>query len=241
MSDDGLRARQPAAISSALKVLEEVAKRGTGVTAQEISANLGMPRATTYRIVNLLVQDGYLVRMPDLHGFALGRKVVELVHLVAPTGLPPAATAELQRLRGSIRAGVHLVRFDGATVRVVDQDPDFPLIDPEGFESHPHRSAAGRLLVAELTATGERLPAGIEIDAEEAAALVTTTGSVGYAVQVGAFAPGFGCLAVPLRTTDGRLIGSVTVSAPARRVTQPEDLVRRLGDAVPRIARDLAW
>lgn len=228
MSDDGLRARQPAAISSALKVLEEVAKRGTGVTAQEISATLGMPRATTYRIVNLLVQDGYLVRMPDLHGFALGRKVVELVHLVAPTGLPPAATAELQRLRASIRAGVHLVRFDGATVRVADQDPDFPLIDLAGFEAHPQRSAAGRLLVAELASGSDPIPDGVERGA-------------GYAVQVGSFAPGFGCLAVPLRASDGRLIGSVTISAPARRVTQPEELLRRLGDSLPGIARDLAW
>ena len=241
MSDDGLRARQPAAISSALKVLEEVAKRGTGVTAHEISTNLGMPRATTYRIVNLLVQDGYLVRMPDLRGFALGRKVVELVHLVAPTGLPPATTAELQRLRVSIRAGVHLMRFEGASVRVADQDPDFPLIDPEGFESQPLRSAAGRLLVAELMVAGDRLPSGIAMDADEAVALMTTTSSAGYATQIGSFAPGFGCLAVPLRALDGRLVGSVAVSAPARRVTQPDDLLQRIGDALPRIARDLAW
>lgn len=228
MSEEGLHARQPAAISSALKVLEEVARCGTGVTAQEISTNLGMARATTYRIVNVLVQDEYLVRMPDLRGFALGRKVVEFVHLVAPTGLSPAAAAELRRLRASIRAGVHLVRFDGATVRVADQDPDFPLIDPEGFEAHPRRSAAGRLLVAELAAGSDPIPEGVERDA-------------GYAVQIGSFAPGFGCLAVPLRTMDGRLIGSVTISAPARRVGQPDELLRRLGDSLPRIAGDLAW
>ena len=51
---------------------------GPGVTAREISDNLAMPRATTYRLLNLLVQDEYLVRMPDLRGFALGRKVVQL-------------------------------------------------------------------------------------------------------------------------------------------------------------------
>lgn len=52
-----LRARQPKAIHSALTVLEEVARAGAGVTAREISESLGLPRATAYRLLNLLVQD----------------------------------------------------------------------------------------------------------------------------------------------------------------------------------------
>ncbi len=94
MSNGDLSARQPKAIHSALTVLEEVARCGAGVTAREVSDNLGLPRATAYRLLNLLVQDEYLVRMPDLRGFALGRKVVQLVGLVAPQP-PPLAAREL--------------------------------------------------------------------------------------------------------------------------------------------------
>jgi len=45
-----------------LSVLEEVARCGTGVTAREVNDNLLLPRATIYRLLNLLVQDEYLVR-----------------------------------------------------------------------------------------------------------------------------------------------------------------------------------
>ncbi|NKX51949.1 helix-turn-helix domain-containing protein, partial [Arthrobacter deserti] len=81
--DVGLRARQPKAVQSALAVLEEVARCGPGGTGMEVSRNLGLPKATTYRLLNLLVEDEYLVRMPDLSGFALGRKVEMLVRLAA--------------------------------------------------------------------------------------------------------------------------------------------------------------
>ena len=111
-----VRARQPKAIHSALTVLEEVARLGAGVTAQEISQSLGLPRATTYRLINLLVQDEYLVRMPDLTGFALGRKVVELAHLVAPSPPPQAVREVIAGLRSRIRGGIHLVRYEGDRV-----------------------------------------------------------------------------------------------------------------------------
>jgi DNA-binding IclR family transcriptional regulator len=80
-ADAGLRARQPKAVQSAFAVLEEVARCGPGVTGMEVSRNLGLPKATTYRLLNLLVEDEYLVRMPDLSGFALGRKVEMLARL----------------------------------------------------------------------------------------------------------------------------------------------------------------
>ena len=60
--------RQPQAVRSALLILEEVAAAGVGVTAKEISAALRIPPATTYRLLNLLVAEEYLVRLPDLGG-----------------------------------------------------------------------------------------------------------------------------------------------------------------------------
>ncbi|MDO9395670.1 MAG: helix-turn-helix domain-containing protein, partial [Herbiconiux sp.] len=158
-----LRARQPKAVHSALAVLEEVARCGAGVTAQQVSENLGMPRATTYRLINLLVQDEYLVRMPDLRGFTLGRKVVELAHLVAPARPPQAAVAVVEELRAGIRGGVHLVRYEGDRMRVVDPDPDFPLADSRRLDAELDTSAMGRLLVAEVLAAGRPLPAELSV------------------------------------------------------------------------------
>lgn len=76
----GLGGRQPQAVRSALNVLRAVADAGPGVTAKEISARLQLPPATTYRLLNLLVGEEYLVRLPDLTGFALGARFAGLVH-----------------------------------------------------------------------------------------------------------------------------------------------------------------
>ncbi|MFU8947543.1 helix-turn-helix domain-containing protein [Mycetocola zhadangensis] len=183
-----VRARQPKAIHSALTVLEEVARlgAGAGVTAQEISQSLGLPRATTYRLINLLAQDEYLVRMPDLTGFALGRKVVELASLVAPPPPPQAVRDVIADLRSRIRGGIHLVRYEGDRILIVDADPDFPLSDESRITLDLTVSAMGRLLLAERA--GDASPSG-------------------YASQTGELMPGYGCLALPICAADGRLVG----------------------------------
>lgn len=85
-ADGALSGRQPKAVQSALQVLEAVALAGTGVTAKDIAEHLSMPSATTYRLLNLLVADGYIVRLPDLSGFALGPRMGLLIDAaVSPT------------------------------------------------------------------------------------------------------------------------------------------------------------
>lgn len=71
-------ARQPAAVDSAFAVLEAVADLGPGVTTRELVEVLDLSRATVYRILKHLVAQEYLVRTPDLTGFALGARVLAL-------------------------------------------------------------------------------------------------------------------------------------------------------------------
>lgn len=59
------------------------------MTARELSGHLGLPRATAYRLLNLLVADEYLVRTTDLSGFALGAKVAQLAEAVSPVACRP--------------------------------------------------------------------------------------------------------------------------------------------------------
>jgi DNA-binding IclR family transcriptional regulator len=235
-----LRARQPKAVHSALAVLEEVARCGAGVTAQQVSENLGMPRATTYRLINLLVQDEYLVRMPDLRGFTLGRKVMELAHLVAPARPPQAAVAVVEELRGGIRGGVHLVRYEGDRMRVVDADPDFPLADARRLAAELDVSAMGRLLVAELLDTGEPLPAelspGLRGSPARLEELRRSVAAEGRARQVDAFTPGFGCLALPIRGPRGELVAGLTLSAPRIRIEEPGAVLDLLTEGARRLA-----
>ncbi|SDP42893.1 transcriptional regulator, IclR family [Klenkia soli] len=230
--DRGVTGRQPQAVRSALAVLEEVARAGAGVNAKEVAEALGLPPATTYRLLNLLVGEEYLVRLPDLHGFALGAKVAGLAGGFTPARVPTAARQVLGELRGRVRAGVHLVLVVGASLRCADVDPDLPLASTALVEGHLHASALGHLVLAEaddwraVVHHPDRLPAltpATPTRAAEVDACLARVRAVGWAGQVGQLHEGVGCLAVPVRGASGLLVAAVAVSS-ARGVVPTEYL-----------------
>ncbi|WP_308291290.1 helix-turn-helix domain-containing protein [Microbacterium ureisolvens] len=207
-----LTARQPKAVHSALTVLEAVAHLGAGATAREISLELGLPRATAYRLLNLLVQDEYLVRTPDLAGFALGAKVVQLAAVAAgPARLTSAARGVVAEARAALRGGVHVALFVEGRASLVDADPDFPFSDEVRLAREPERFALGRLLRIEQGR-------GEESARQDFADLGATR-------QLGELVPGYGCVAVPLRDAAGSLAGAVGFSGPRHRADDPSQVL----------------
>jgi len=232
-------ARQPKAIHSALAVLEEVARCGTGVTAKEVSDNLEMPRATTYRLLNLLVQDEYLVRMPDLRGFALGNKVVELADRVIPVRPPLAARDILRELREQTRGAIHLVRYDRNRLTFVDADPDFPVSYASRLVRQLETSALGRLLLAELDATDT-------FEHREAAQHGLTHAesmhirSDGYVMHESTIDPTRGCIALAIRDEQGRLVAGLGFTGPVEKIRDPGLTLHALQTTTARLAPLLA-
>jgi DNA-binding IclR family transcriptional regulator len=227
--------RQPRAVRSALAVLEEVVAAGPGVTAKEISAALQLPQATTYRLLNLLVGEEYLVRLPDLRGFALGRRAARLALPVVPTP-PAAARAVLGHLRGMVRWGVHLASFRTGQVTLVDRDPDHPPSEDVVLARHPHASALGLLLLADqpdrraLARDLRPLTAHTVTDQGELDARIHAVGAADLARQCGQVRADRGCIAVPVREAGtGALVAGLALCGPAQRVAEPnEELVALL-------------
>lgn len=216
--------RQPRAVRTALAVLEEVVAAGPGVTAKEISTALRLPPATTYRVLNLLVGEEYLVRLPDLRGFALGRRAARLSPVAVPR-LPTAARTVVDHLRGRVRWGVHLAIFDGARLQVLDPDPDHPPSDADLLARLPQASALGRLLLAEQPdwrALVRDLRPVTDRTVTDPDALDAVRRD-GLATQTGQLRPDRGCLAVPVRSpADGALVAGLALSGPATRVAEPD-------------------
>jgi DNA-binding IclR family transcriptional regulator len=240
-----VRGRQPRAIRNALDVLAEVAATGPGVTAREISAALRLPRATTYRLLNLLVAEEYLVRLPDLSGFALGARAARLAVPITPAP-PTAARAVLAHLRARVRWGVHLASYAGGQVTLVDADPDHPPTDPHLLARHPHATALGKLLLAErpgyLQAEPRRFTEHTVVDRAALAAQLAEVAAVGLARQCGELHAERGCLAVPVHApSDGTLVAGLALSGPAPRVAEPNtELVELLRAHADRLAPLLA-
>ncbi|MCF2527929.1 helix-turn-helix domain-containing protein [Yinghuangia soli] len=209
-----LTGRQPRAVRAALAVLEEVARAGPGVTARQLAGALGLAPATAYRVINLLVADEYLVRLPDLKGFALGRRVADLAVAALPPRPPLAARRCVTRLRGRTRWGVHLAVFVGDRICVVDPDPDHPPTDDRVLTARPQDSALGRLLLAERD------------DPRLAAADLARYVARGRIEQHGGTRPDRACLAVPIRDpVGGALVAGLAVSAPPERLAVPDPVL----------------
>ena len=227
-----LSGRQPRAVRSALAVLEEVVGAGPGVTAKEISAALKLPRATTYRLLNLLVGEEYLVRLPDLSGFALGRRAARLA-LPVDVRPPAAARAVVEHLRGLVRWGVHLASYRTGQVTLVDSDPGDPPSDDVVLARHPHASALGLLLLADQPhwrALARDLRPLTELTVTDPAELDATIKEIAagdLARQCGQVRVGLGCLAVPVRDpSSGALVAGLALCGPAQGVAGPnEELV----------------
>ena len=140
----------PGTASNTLRILEIVARFGTGTTAKEITEALQIPPATAYRLLNSLVGDEYLARTSDLRGFALGHAISGLITAATPPTVPTAARTVIEQFRSGTRFAVHLIMFRNASLRIADEDPDHPLNSAFEMLRYPHASAAGKLMLAEL-------------------------------------------------------------------------------------------
>lgn len=139
--------QEPRAVRKALLLLEAVARLGPGATARAIADYAEVPPGTAYRLLNLLVGDGYLVRIDGLTGFALGRRAQELAGQVGVVR-PVAVDQVIETLRLGIRHGVHLVDLSGPVPSWADRDPDHEVAADDAMLTAGHSSAVAKLVLA---------------------------------------------------------------------------------------------
>lgn len=228
--------QQPKAVQKALAMLEAVAHLGAGVSANQISAFTQVPPATAYRMLNLLVADGFLVRTPDLSGFALGRRTSELAYAAAANEPVRTVADVLTSLRAETRQSLYLASFRGATIRVVDADLDHDVVPATTILRNPHAHAVGKLLLAYHPAV---LP-NIELRAVTTYTVVDrrTLGeqlmqilATEISCEEGESRVGRAALAVPVRDPGAEVVGALCLQGTVGRVSpdKPDlvDLLRR--------------
>lgn len=218
----GSAGHEPRAVQRALAMLEAVASLGAGASARDIATLTGTPPATAYRLLNLLVADGYLVRVEDLSGFALGRRIRELAS-AAPDPVEDVAGPVVEELRTRTRYGIYLASYSGGRVHLVDRDPDHELSGESTWTTHLHASAIGKLLLAqrpELIGNGplRRITDRTKIEPTELIAELQNVQDSDAAYEVDESRIGRTALAVPVRTNDGRLAGALTATGRTGRL-----------------------
>ena len=236
------RAQRLDSVGRALQIIETVADLGIGTTGKEVAERLGLPAATTYRLLNTLVAEEYLVRTADLKGFALGSRLADMVSAAVTPTVPARALSLIEEFRASVRFGVHILYFRPTTLRVLDPDPDHPLVGERDLMRYPHASAAGKVLLAShsrwrdiVGAAPPAVTSSTIVDVQRLAEVVAEVRVFDVATDIEELAVGVASIAVPILDINGEVRGAVAVSGVAKRI----DAIISLTDAARGLASAL--
>jgi len=240
-------------VEKTLSILEIVAERG-GATAREVSQTLGYPMPTVYRLLQALVQSGYLVHLKAEHRFELGYKLDRLgLSLHRQIGVPAPLQSEIGRLHDTAHTAGYFAVYRGADVVVayVVDSPRHPRLTPLSFGFHEaaHATAFGKILLAGMSEDQRSQ----YLDVHGMARLTNTTitskaaldthlahvANRGIAWEHAEFIPGMTCAAIGVRNGAGMLVGSVAISAPSGEISgsRERELERLLRDTSNQVSK----
>ncbi|WP_096391625.1 IclR family transcriptional regulator [Halopenitus persicus] len=229
-----------------LEILEVVVESGdAGVT--EIADRLDRNKATVHHHLSTLAEHGYLVNedgryRPSMRFFEIGQSVVQRRDVYA-TGIDPLRslaeeTGEVANL---------MIEEEGLGVYVaIETGADAVRLDTTvGTTQHLHTCALGKAILAhtpeerrERIYRRRGLPAETPNTVTDRDRLEAELGEIrdrGIAFDEEERATHIRCIAAPITTDDGDVLGAVSVSGPISRMT--DDRIRdRLADRVENTA-----
>lgn len=220
-------------VGKALEVLDMVAAKGRPVRFSELLSESAYPKATLYRFLQTLTNQGMLTYHEDRSTYAPGLRLVRLAHAAwATSSLAPIARPYLDELSEETGETIHLAQLDQGQVLYVDKRNAARPV--EMF------SSAGKVGPAYCTGVGKAMLAHLDEAALEAAlirqsfhrftpATLDSPGKLkaelmeirarGHAFDREEHEPGIICCAVPILTGAGRVIGALSVTSTTGRTS----------------------
>jgi len=220
--------RRNQSVRKAAAVLRAAAESREEVTVSELARRAGLPRATALRMVEALVAERFLRRLPD-DRVALGPGLLAVARAANPDAIMlDAAEGPLERLAGVVPETITLTasRPDGSLeiVRQLDCPHMLGLTNWVGRPFPVHASSSGKLALAlggpavrgRLSQTLERHASRTITDPAELDAELARIRESGYAEIVDELEDGLAALSVPI-ILDGAFVASINVSGPTAR------------------------
>jgi DNA-binding IclR family transcriptional regulator len=211
-------------LARSLAMLEAVIADGGMRSVAAIARDLGVPVATAHRQVHSLVEEGYLARH-GRGGLVAGPRLLRLLgHLDEKQVIANASAPILHGVAADLGCVVQLGTLEGdmVTYRIKTGQGAGDLFTRVGMQLEAYCSAIGKVLLAAqperereaYLATGP-FPALTARTITDPAALRMELHKVreqGHAADDGEIAEGLQCLAVPIRTADGRAIAAISAT-----------------------------
>lgn len=242
---------QVPAATRALRILRFLARQPEPVPVDRIARSLGLPRSTTYHLLNAMAEEGFVVHLPEERRYGVGVAAFEVGSgYTRQEPLQRIARRPLASLVDEVGQSAHLAVPHGRDVLYVleERAPGRPpLVTDVGVRLPAHLTASGRAILAALPAaqvralypdrsafvdrhgTGPRSLTALR-------ALLGETSRRGHAEESGEVTPGFASVAAAVLDHNGHPVAAIAVTYPeddaALEVGATVAAVRRTARAV---------
>lgn len=218
-------------VSRAIAVLRALAARGVPMTVTEIAKRVELPRATVFRLLLTLEEEGFVDR-DDTH-YSLGWDLARIAQDVDPTAGLVSRVSDLvdeiaDQMNETVTLSVRRGKYDLDLVQQASpRSIGVTMSDMKGMRWPLHASATGKLLLAELDSDQVRLATGNELEKLTPATITSwkvlekelaAVREQGWASTVDELEEGIISVAVPLRGAGGDLVATLAYIAPRHRV-----------------------
>ena len=224
------------ATGKAFSVLEAVSANPAPTSMAGIIRVTGMTKPTAHRIVNLLIDIGFLERDGFGMGFIEGASLVALAHRTLKAAAPrPLRHSILRGLSDETGETINYGVLSGGEVIYLDRvEAKWPLglrFDA-GSRVPANCTAIGKLLLSRLSEDEvmallrimpkSRYTEKTMTDTDVLMKALRKIRKTGIGTDDQEFMHGVVCQAVPVITEDGKCIGGIAISAPEARMTLDE-------------------
>jgi DNA-binding IclR family transcriptional regulator len=241
-------------VGKALEVLDKVAAFGRPVRFGELLEGSAFPKATLYRFVQTLTNQGMLAYDPERQTYAPGVRLVRLAHAAwAQSSLAPIARDHIDRLSAKVGETVHLAQLDNAQVLYVDKrnaSQPVEMYSQAGKVGPVYCTGVGKVMLAfepddRMEAiiaqqSFHRFTPNTVTSPDELRTELRDIRANGYGFDREEHEPGIICVALPILTEKGRCLGAMSITSITRRtnIAGLERLVPMLRETTDLIARD---
>lgn len=243
-----------------LRILSEFSAREPVLSAPELSKRIGIPRTTTFRLLQTLEALGFIERANGDRHFRLGIGVLRLgFEYLNSLELTDLGAPVLERLRDAAGLSTHLLIRDRRDVVFVakaqSNAPMFGSVKVHvGTRLPAHATVHGHVLMGDLTRDAmrqlypeKRLEAFTEhtpATVDELYERVRHYARLGYALSEGAFESGISAVTAPVRDHSGSIVAAITATVPRSEigaVDEKERLVKLVCGAAVDLSQRLNY
>ncbi len=212
------------------RIIDLVSQRGEELTAKELAREVGTNLSSCYYLLNVLLEEGYIEKIPRSGGYRIGPAVVTLGERarsdfdakIEPV-LDELARRAQRQAYGAVLSGGEM---EVAQVKVPPRSPPVGVV--EGFHGASHALALGKVLLAGMGSEyvkGYIDDHGLEVftsrtivQPAQLHAHLNKVRMVGVALDFEEFAQNLCCVAAPVLGEKGKVEGAVGISTTTSRI-----------------------